>query len=54
MKLFGCEQRKVFAQIEARLCTEDRQRAGAGAIRSRGPFFQDEAKKIVYCRTRNG
>src|SRR5207245_11092736 len=50
VQLFRCQQREprtTWPQIEARLRTKDRQRAGAGAISARLTFFQNKPEKIV-------
>src|SRR5262249_7603521 len=50
VQFLRCQERKSRpprAQIESRLRTEDRQRAGAGAIRARLTFFQNKFKKVV-------
>src|SRR5439155_23794686 len=41
------KSRTIRPQIETRLCAEDRQGAGAGAIGARLTFFEHQSKKVV-------
>jgi hypothetical protein len=47
VQLLRREQWEVFPQIETRLCTKDRQCAGAGAIGARLTLLADKAEKIM-------
>ena len=47
MKLFRRQQGKTLAQIESRLRTKNRQRAGPSAVALLHPLPQNEAKEIM-------
>jgi hypothetical protein len=47
VKLLRREQRKSFAQIEARLRAENRERPGTSSIAAWRALFEDKPKQIV-------
>ena len=47
MQLFRREEREAFAQIEARLCAENRKRARSGPIAARPSLLQDEPQEVL-------
>jgi hypothetical protein len=47
MELLCRQERKIFAQIETRLCPENRQCAGTRAIAARLAMLEHEPEKIM-------